>query len=528
MEEVLVHGRVRMDQSLDAMAYALAEQTHQQTQQEQEDETDDEQNAVSEDELAASRERIRATFVEMAKKRFIARVHPLDLAVPEPEQQPDFPPSITRGQDSAASTGSNATGKKRGQPSASGAAASGDKPTDKDGITVREKKKRPSTPPAAASSAIPIELQLMLEADDAQRSRRRADSDSEAEYDPTDPDASGSGGSASSGRATKKRKLASKRAKLPSTRGASTETESEGDKGDATSMAEQALVWRVGVDQLLRALRHRACIRFATENVNAVAGAIVTAMLAHSAPRERERDEPTSFPVSARDLFAMSAVQNALPKDSKDSWRLLLNYLAVMCRDKSGMVLKVAAETFDASASRAGDGGQYVVHMQKIVSFLRLETAHAYIRDKYGVPSARIVKLLLEKRQLEQKTIGELALLPSNDARRRLYELLRERIVRVQEVPKRADHNPAFTFYCWSVDAQEMLKGIAARTEAALCKLRRRRRAEADDSKDLIARADQLVERHDLERFDRLSRALDRLDRASIHLDGMLMLLRDF
>lgn len=532
MEEVLVHGRVRMDQSLDAMAFALAEMEQQQAQQSQgEDETDDER-AVSEDDLAACRERIRATFVEMAKKRFISRVHPLDLAVPEPEAQPDFPASITRGQDtpaaSAAAAASITNGKKRGKPNTATAA---DKAANSDGITVREKKKPRAS--AASSNSVPIELQMMLEADETQRRRRHAGSDSEAEYDPTDPDGSGSGsGGASSGRATKKRKLASKskskRAKLPST-GASTETEGEGEGEDkAPGMAEQSLVWRVGVDQLLRALRHRACIRFANENVNTVAGAIVGAMLAHSAPHERECNEPTSFPVTARDLFAMNAVQNALPKDSKDSWRLLLNYLAVMCRDKSGMVLKTAAETFDPAASRPGDGGQYVVHMQKIVSFLRLETAHAYIRDKYGVASARIVRLLLEKRQLEQKTIGELALLPSNDARRRLYELLREGLVKVQEVPKRADHNPAFTFYCWSVDAPEMLNSIAARTEGTLSKLRRRRRVEADDNKDLIARADQLVERHDLERFDRLSRALDRLDRAVIHLDGMLMLLRDF
>ncbi|RLN89128.1 hypothetical protein BBJ28_00012572, partial [Nothophytophthora sp. Chile5] len=52
--------------------------------------------------------------------------------------------------------------------------------------------------------------------------------------------------------------------------------------------------------------------------------------------------------------------------------------------------------------------------------------------------------------------------------------------------------------------------------------------AEADENKELIARSELLVEGNDLDKFDKLSRALDRLDRATIHLDGMLMLYRDF
>lgn len=498
MEEMLVHGRVRMDQSLESMAYNLAEVRRQQS-----DASDDE---ISEAELDESRALIRATFVEMAKKRYISRVHPLDMTVPEPAERPDFPASITRG--NTATTNGDA-------PSANGAAAAAngavDKPDD-DGITVRGKTKKKAA--AAPSNAIPVELQLMLEADDA---RKRAD-DNEAEFEPE-----------TAARATKKRKL-TKRAKLPTRNVSSVATTENGDDADAptTAMAEQSLVWRYGVDQLMRDLRHDACIKFATENINTVAGVIVAAMLKHSSPHEREKDEPTSFPVSARELFGMPEVKSALPKDSKDTWRLLLNYITVMCRDKSGMVMKVAQEAFDATHARAGDGGQYVVHMQKIVAFLKHATTHAYVADKYGVASARIVRLLMEKRQLEQKTIGELALVPSHDARRRLYELFTENLVKMQEIPKRADHNPAFTIFCWSVDVPRMEKSVRERIEASLCKLRARRKLEAEQNKELIARSDQLVEANDIAKFDKLSRALDRLDRAIIQLDAMLMLYRDF
>ncbi|KAL4109742.1 hypothetical protein PRIC1_001437 [Phytophthora ramorum] len=537
MEEVLVQGRVRMDQSLETMAYNLAEQRRQdQKQKAQEAEGDQaaaaEDDEISEEELDECRHLVQEAFVEMAKKRYISRVHPLDLKVVKPEEGPEFPASIMgRGQDKGATSNLNsksaaaaaAAGGGGNASSANGANKNG-KAAGEDGITVRGKKRK--APSAPSGNAIPVELQMILEADEA---ARKGNDDSEAEWEPNSASSSTSSGRGS------KRKKNSKRAKLP-TRGTSSgdgttcgETSGEdAPDGSGATTDERSLVWRFGVTQLLRDLRHKACIKFATENINAVAGVIVEAMLQHSSPREREKDEPTSFPVSARDLFEMESVKKALPSEANNPWRLLLNYIMVMCRDKSGMVMKVSQEAFDPTQARSGDGGQYVVHMQKIVEFLQQATTRAYIQDKYGVASARIVRLLMEKRQLEQKTIGELALLPSNDARHRLYELYTDKLLKMQEIPKRADHNPAFTFFCWSVDVPQMQTRIAERVQDSLCRLRRRRKFEAEENKELIARSEQLVEANDLDKFDKLSRSLDRLDRAIIHLDGMLMLYRDF
>ncbi|KAF1778475.1 RNA polymerase III subunit RPC82-related, helix-turn-helix [Phytophthora cactorum] len=484
MEEILVQGRVRMDQSFETMAYNLAEQRR------DGEAAAAEEEEIGEEELDECRHLVREAFVEMAKKRYISRVHPLDLKVAEPEETPDFPASIMRGQDKAAANGAG------NGANANGVNKSG-KAADEDGITVRGKKRKAPSPPSG--STVPVELQMMLDADEAARKEKDG---SEAEWEPS------SASSSTSSRGSKRKKN-SKRAKLP-TRG----TGEDAPDGSGAHTDERSLVWRFGVTQLLRDLRHKACIRFATENINAVAGVIVTAMLEHSAPREREKDEPTSAPVSARDLFNMESVKKALPAEANNPWRLLLNYVMVMCRDKSGMVMKVAQEAFDPTQARAGDGGQYVVHMQKIVEFLQQATTHAYIQDKYGVASARIVRLLMEKRQLEQKTIGELALLPSNDARHRLYELYTDKLLKMQEIPKRADHNPAFTFFCWSVDVPQMQTRVTERVQDSLCRLRRRRKFEAEENKELIARSEQLVEANDLDKFDKLSRSLDRLDRA--------------
>ena len=514
MEEILVHGRVRMDQSVEAMAYSLIEQLRAGS-----DTADDE---ISDDELAESKDKIRATFVEMAKKRYISRVHPLDMTVEKKKEQAEFPACIAKGMDSGNARGGEAHKRGAAATGADNGASTDGKDDDSNGITVRASKRKKAAE-ANNNSTIPVELQMMLEADDV----RRKEDESEAEYDFGDD-----GGRT---RTAKKRKL-SKKAKLP-TRGAAAAAATAGsgdsEDGDAaagTAMGEKSLVWRYGLDQFMRDLRHRACIKFAKENINNVAGVVVAAMLQHSSPHERERDEPTSFPVSARELYAMPAVQEALPKDSKDTWRLLLNYITVMCRDKSGMVMKVAADAAsDASTnSKLGDGGKYVVHMKKIVDFLKQHTSHSYVQEKFGTPSARILRLLMDKRQMEQKTIGEVALLPSNDTRKRLFEMYAEHLVKLQEIPKRADHNPAFTVFCWSVDVPKLERLVTERIQDSLGKLRRRRKHEAHENKDLIARSDQLVEAHDLAKFDKLSRALDRLDRAILQLGEMLMLYRDF
>lgn len=524
MEEVLVQGRVRMDQSLETMAHTLAELRRQnQKLKTQEGEASGED--LGEDELAKCRSLVREVFVKMAKKRYISRVHPLDLKVAKAEETPDFPASITAGQNKSKMRNfdsKSAATLSTGAGTNVNSGVGNETIVDKDGISVRDKKRKAST--LSSVNAIPVELQMMLDADEA---ARKENDDSEAEWEPN----SASSSISSCG----KRKKKSKRAKLPawgaSFKNGNTNGETSGE--DVTESAEahtdeRSLVWRFGMTQMLRDLRHKACIRFATENINAVAGVIVAAMLQHSSPREREKDEPTSAPVSARDLFDMESVKKALPSEANNPWRLLLNYITVMCRDKSEMVMKVAQEAFDPTKARAGDGGQYVVHMQKIVEYLQHATTHGYIQEKYGVASARIVRLLIEKRQLEQKTIGELALLPSNDARHRLYELYADKMLNLQEISKRADHNPAFTFYCWSVNVPQMQTRITERVQDSLCRLRRRRKFEAEENKELIARSEQLVEAYDLDKFDKLSRSLDRLDRAIIHLDEMLMLYRDF
>ncbi|RHZ00091.1 hypothetical protein DYB31_004162 [Aphanomyces astaci] len=491
MEELLVNGRIRLDQSLDAMARNLADQRRAATGDPDAPAADDD-----DDELEDMKESLKTTFLNMAKNRYILRVHPLDFNkkkahdFDDGEAQYEIPSSS-----SVTSTGGDSTS-----------------------TTTIKHKKRKGPANAAADSAVPIEVQLMMQAENGGLSSL-ADEVSEA---------------VTSESGTKRRRL--KRAKLPAVGAASSSSSSPlsndsmpfDSVGEDVSLKEENTIWRYGGVQLTRELRHRTCIQFAHDSVNVVAEAIVKAMLAHSSPHERDANEATSVPMTARDLFAIPAVYDAVPS-KHDRWKMLLNFLTAMCQHPSGMVTKVAAEVFDPThAVRAGDGGTYSVHMQNIVKTLQRKSIQAFVHEKYGAASARLVRVITEQRQLEQKALGEMALLPAAETRSRLFDMYRDKLLNLQEIPKRTDYNPQFTLYCWSVDDIRLTRRLVERAQDSIVKLRTRRKDEAESHKDLIARSDQLVEQNDLDKFDRVSRSLDRLDRATLHLDRMLMLFDQF
>ncbi|EQC34340.1 hypothetical protein SDRG_08112 [Saprolegnia diclina VS20] len=489
MEELLVCGRLRLDQSIEAMAFNLAQARRAADGNSEDD--------VDADELDALKATLRSTFLEMAKNRYIVRVHPLDLNNKHADDP--FADEAEVAFEKLAAAASSPSSSSKAAPKSKAKKPSADTVELDDGFSVRRGTKRKAKAPP--KDVVPIEVQLMMQAEEAEAST---------------PPAATSAPVSSGGRRRRKE------AKLPST----PTSLLDNGQGDDVSLKEENAIWRAGVAQLTRELRHRACIKFAKESVNDVAEVIVQAMLHASSPHERGEAEPTSFPMTARDLFKLPSVDAVIPHTSRDRWKLLLNYLTAMCQHPSGMLTKTAPEAF--AANKTGDGGTYAVHMQNVVSTLERKTVHAFVQDTYGTASARILRVVYEQRQAEEKTIGELALLPASETRSRLFGLFQAKLIQMQEIPKRADYNPQYTLYCWSVDHKALIRRLVERIEISLVHLRTRRQSEADEHKDLIARSDQLVEQHDLDRFDRVCRSLDRFDRLVLQLDRMLLLLCHF
>ncbi|KAF2986654.1 hypothetical protein EK904_006746 [Melospiza melodia maxima] len=71
---------------------------------------------------------------------------------------------------------------------------------------------------------------------------------------------------------------------------------------------------------------------------------------------------------------------------------------------------------------------------------------------RFGSRCARIFRLLLRKKHLEQKQVEDFAMIPAKEAKDMLYRLLSENLVALQEIPKTPDHAPSRTFYLYTVN----------------------------------------------------------------------------
>uniref|UniRef100_A0A8C4R5N6 DNA-directed RNA polymerase III subunit RPC3 n=1 Tax=Eptatretus burgeri TaxID=7764 RepID=A0A8C4R5N6_EPTBU len=85
------------------------------------------------------------------------------------------------------------------------------------------------------------------------------------------------------------------------------------------------------------------------------------------------------------------------------------------------------------------------------------------VQERFGSRPARIFRLLLSKRHLEQKQVEDFAMIPSKEAKGMLYTMLSENFISLQELPKTPDFAPARTFYLYTVKVQPTASMILQR-----------------------------------------------------------------
>ncbi|XP_029821666.1 DNA-directed RNA polymerase III subunit RPC3-like, partial [Manacus vitellinus] len=103
---------------------------------------------------------------------------------------------------------------------------------------------------------------------------------------------------------------------------------------------------------------------------------------------------------------------------------------------------------------KSGDsgGGTYTVNLHKALASLATATLESIVEERFGSRCARIFRLLLRKKHLEQKQVEDFAMIPAKEAKDMLYRMLSENLVSLQEIPKTPDHAPSRTFYLYTVN----------------------------------------------------------------------------
>uniref|UniRef100_A0A671MAS4 DNA-directed RNA polymerase III subunit RPC3 n=1 Tax=Sinocyclocheilus anshuiensis TaxID=1608454 RepID=A0A671MAS4_9TELE len=195
------------------------------------------------------------------------------------------------------------------------------------------------------------------------------------------------------------------------------------------------------------------------------------------------------FHLHFRDQAIISAVSckldqifRALPFSYNIARPILDQYLTLLVNDPMEFV------------GRTGDsgGGMYVVNLHRALANLARATLESVVQERFGSRSARIFRLLLRKRHLEQKQVEDFAMVPAKEAKDMLYTLLSENLVQLQEIPKTPDYAPSRTFYLYTVNQLPTARLLLQHCYKTVGNLIERRLYETKENKRLLEKSQQI------------------------------------
>uniref|UniRef100_H3BCF6 DNA-directed RNA polymerase III subunit RPC3 n=1 Tax=Latimeria chalumnae TaxID=7897 RepID=H3BCF6_LATCH len=181
-------------------------------------------------------------------------------------------------------------------------------------------------------------------------------------------------------------------------------------------------------------------------------------------------------PLSSNEIF------RSLPSGYNISKQILDQYLTLLVDDPMEFVGK---------AGESG-GGMYAINLHKALACLARATLESVVQERFGSRSARIFRLLLRKRHLEQKQVEDFGMIPAKEAKDMMYTLLSENLVSLQqEIPKTPDHAPSRTFYLYTVNTLPA-ETLLFHSHQTVANLIERRQFETKENKRLLEKSQKI------------------------------------
>lgn len=246
-------------------------------------------------------------------------------------------------------------------------------------------------------------------------------------------------------------------------------------KTDQETHGDEGIYWQVNFQRFHLHFRDQTIISAVASKLDQTSSEIVRTML---------RMSEVTTPPSAVFTQALSAneIFRSLPLNYSISRPILDQYLTLLVDDPMEFV------------GKSGDsgGGMYVVNLHKALANLARATLESVVQERFGSRSARIFRLLLRKRHLEQKQVEDFAMIPAKEAKDMLYTLLSENLVQLQEIPKTPDHAPSRTFYLYTVKQLSTARMLLQRCYKTVANLIERRLFETKENKRLLEKSQRI------------------------------------
>ncbi|CAB1457138.1 unnamed protein product [Pleuronectes platessa] len=303
---------------------------------------------------------------------------------------------------------------------------------------------------------------------------------------------------------------------------------------DTATHGDEGIYWQVNYERFHLHFRDQAIISAVANKLDQTSSEIVRTMLRMS----EVTTSPTAHctkPLSSNEIF------RSLPSSYNIARPILDQYLTLLVDDPMEFVGK---------AGESG-GGMYVVNLHRALANLARATLESVVQERFGSRSARIFRLLLRKRHLEQKQVEDFAMIPAKEAKDMLYTLLSENLVQLQEIPKTPDYAPSRTFYLYTVNQLPTARMLLQNCHKTVANLIERRLFETKESKRLLeksqrieailaslqasgAEPEQLQEVEEMitapekQQLDSLKLHINKLDSAENQVDETIFLLESY
>ncbi|CAK9225296.1 unnamed protein product [Sphagnum troendelagicum] len=285
----------------------------------------------------------------------------------------------------------------------------------------------------------------------------------------------------------------------------------------AAAMDEKEVLWHVNYEEFVRRLRHQACVAFVRSRIDAMAGTVLEGMLDATCRHKTSVKQHSSVPMSIEVI--MDSVRNLQLGQGMTVERLQVG-LQQLVSDSAGYVSRIGEQ------GGLAEGSQYVVHLHKIIELLRQNEVEGIVLQRYGQECCRIFRLLGLNGQLEQKQIGERAMVPK-DVRELLYRLLKDHYVQVQEVAKTTERVASKSIHLWCVDNQAVLHQVLDDIYHAASNLSQRLAHELEKEQQIHVPNANLTNSQQ-EQVKRIQSIMTVLEASLLKLDNAMLLFHDF
>ncbi|XP_065516314.1 DNA-directed RNA polymerase III subunit RPC3 isoform X4 [Lathamus discolor] len=263
---------------------------------------------------------------------------------------------------------------------------------------------------------------------------------------------------------------------------------------------DDGIYWQVNIDRFHQHFRDQAIVSAIANRMDQTSSEIVRTMLRMSEVTTSS-NAPYTQPLSSNEIF------RSLPAGYNIGKQVLDQYLTLLADDPLEFVGK----------ARDSGGGMFTVNLHKALASLATATLESIVEERFGSRCARIFRLLLRKKHLEQKQVEDFAMIPAKEAKDMLYRMLSENLVVLQSVANLMERRQ------YESRENKRLLEKSQRVEAILASLQATGAGDTQlqDIEEMITGP----ERHQL---DTLKRNVNKLDASETQVDETIFVLESF